>query len=74
MGTMASHGSSLKDQGYQGGLHPATGYYAVKVPVFSFSKLEQVDIQLGPEMKSPGRFGMTDSLQIALYKGMLAAG
>ena len=36
------------------GLHPESDYVAVKVPVFSFEKLRDVDTQLGPEMKSTG--------------------
>ncbi len=73
--TMASLGHTLKDQGYRGGLQPRPNFYAVKAPVFSFAKLEQVDITLGPEMKSTGEvLGIDKSLHIALYKGMLAAG
>lgn len=73
--TRAALGETLKDQGYQGGLQPRPEFYAVKVPVFSFGKLEQVDIPLGPEMKSTGEvLGIDRSLHMALYKGMLAAG
>lgn len=43
---------SLKDMGYGNVLAPKIGFYAAKVTIFSFSKLEQVDISLGPEMKS----------------------
>ena len=65
----------MKDLGYHGGLYPDQGFYAVKVPVFSFSKLQQVDINLGPEMKSTGEvMGIDYSLQSAIYKGLLAAG
>lgn len=68
-------GHSLADHGYHGGLQPQPDYYAVKVPVFSFNKLEQVDITLGPEMKSTGEvMGIDRSLKTALYKGLLAAG
>lgn len=75
MATLASLGYSLAEQGYSGGLKPRPGFYAVKVPVFSFGKLEQVDIPLGPEMKSTGEvLGIDPSLHMALYKGMLAAG
>ena len=49
-------------------------YTAVKVPVFSFEKLADVDTQLGPEMKSTGEvLGIGKNLQEALYKGLLAA-
>ncbi len=75
MATRAALGESLKEQGYQGGLQARPDFYAVKVPVFSFGKLEQVDIPLGPEMKSTGEvLGIDKSLHMALYKGMLAAG
>ena len=36
-----------------GSIQPAP-YVAVKVPVFSFEKLTDVDTHLGPEMKSTG--------------------
>ncbi|MCM1300022.1 MAG: carbamoyl-phosphate synthase large subunit, partial [[Eubacterium] siraeum] len=39
-------GQSLKDQGYSSGLYPVGDYIAVKVPVFSFEKLHDVDTQL----------------------------
>lgn len=68
-------GRSLADCGYRGGLQPQPEYYTVKVPVFSFAKLEQVDITLGPEMKSTGEvLGIDKSLKTAVYKGLLAAG
>ncbi|NLO22344.1 MAG: carbamoyl-phosphate synthase large subunit [Syntrophomonadaceae bacterium] len=75
LATMIMLGETLKDLGYDGGLYPEIGYYAVKVPVFSFSKLQQVDINLGPEMKSTGEvMGIDYSLGSAIYKGLLAAG
>ncbi|MBC7074821.1 MAG: carbamoyl-phosphate synthase large subunit [Syntrophomonadaceae bacterium] len=68
-------GKTLQDLGYRGGLQPKPDYYAVKVPVFSFNKLEQVDINLGPEMKSTGEvMGIDKSLNSAIFKGLLAAG
>lgn len=68
-------GKTLKDLGYTGGLQPEPGFYAVKVPVFSFNKLHQVDINLGPEMKSTGEvMGIDTSLKTAIYKGLVAAG
>jgi len=75
LGTQIMLGKNLKEMGYLGGLYPEPGYYAVKVPVFSFNKLENVDISLGPEMKSTGEvMGIDVSLKRALYKGLLAAG
>ncbi len=75
LATEIMFGRSLKDLGYKGGLQPERDFYAVKVPVFSFNKLEQVDINLGPEMKSTGEvMGIDKSLKVAVYKGLLAAG
>ncbi|NLG32096.1 MAG: carbamoyl-phosphate synthase large subunit, partial [Syntrophomonadaceae bacterium] len=68
-------GKSIADLGYRGGLQPEPGFYAVKVPVFSFNKLAKVDVNLGPEMKSTGEvMGIDYSLKTALYKGFIAAG
>lgn len=68
-------GKSLQDMGYKDGLQSAPDFFAVKVPVFSFNKLEQVDITLGPEMKSTGEvMGIDRSLKMAIYKGLIAAG
>jgi len=68
-------GRSLKDLGYTPGLHPPRPYFAVKAPVFSFAKLTQVDINLGPEMKSTGEImGVDPDYSVALYKAMVAAG
>jgi carbamoyl-phosphate synthase large subunit len=47
----------------------------VKVPVFSSAKLTDMDIALGPEMKSTGEvLGIDADLKKALYKGFVAAG
>jgi carbamoyl-phosphate synthase large subunit len=68
-------GKTLKEQGYSGGLHPNQGSIAVKAPVFSFAKLAQVDIGLGPEMKSTGEImGLDADYSRALYKAMIASG
>jgi carbamoyl-phosphate synthase large subunit len=68
-------GKSLKEQGYQSGLYPESEYVAVKVPVFSFEKLHDVDTQLGPEMKSTGEcLGIARNFADALFKGLVAAG
>ncbi len=70
-----SLGEKLVDLGYGTGLHKTPPYVAVKVPVFSFEKLIDVDTQLGPEMKSTGEvLGVGKSLREALYKGLVAAG
>ncbi len=68
-------GKKLKDMGYKSGLHPVGDYVAVKVPVFSFEKLHDVDNQLGPEMKSTGEcLGIAKTFSEALLKGLVAAG
>ncbi|RRD94766.1 carbamoyl-phosphate synthase large subunit [Clostridiales bacterium COT073_COT-073] len=68
-------GRDLKTQNVPLGLFPELSGYAVKMPVFSFSKLRKVDISLGPEMKSTGEvIGRDKDLNKALYKAMIAAG
>ncbi len=68
-------GQSLKDQGYSSGLYKEAEYVAVKVPVFSFAKLHDVDTALGPEMKSTGEcLGIAHTFEDALYKGLIGAG
>ncbi|KAF1085481.1 Carbamoyl-phosphate synthase large chain [Sporotomaculum syntrophicum] len=75
LATRAILGESLKDMGYGTGLFKTPPYIAVKVPVFSFEKLTDVDVHLGPEMKSTGEvLGIGKSLDEALYKGLVAAG
>lgn len=68
-------GTTLKEMGYESGLVPNGDYVAVKVPVFSFSKLTDADTLLGPEMKSTGEvLGIDKDFESALYKGLLGAG
>ncbi len=68
-------GEKLKDLGYASGLYPEKDWVAVKVPVFSFSKLQDVDVQLGPEMKSTGEvLGIAKNFNDAVYKGLVASG
>ena len=68
-------GKTLKEMGYDSGLVPNADYVAVKVPVFSFSKLTDADSLLGPEMKSTGEvLGIDDTFEQALYKGLMGAG
>ena len=75
LATRCMLGEKLIDMGYGTGLYPPPPYVAVKVPVFSFEKLTNVDTHLGPEMKSTGEvLGLADTLDEALYKGLLAAG
>ena len=75
LATRAMLGEKLKDMGYGTGLYKKSPYVAIKVPVFSFEKLINVDTHLGPEMKSTGEvLGIAGTLEEALYKGLIAAG
>ena len=73
--TKAILGESLLKQGYFHGTLPSKDTIAVKVPVFSFAKLTEVEIALGPEMKSTGEvMGRDKIFEKALHKGFVAAG
>lgn len=68
-------GKKLSKLGYGTGLYKTSPYTAVKVPIFSFEKLADLDTHLGPEMKSTGEvLGIGKTLDEALYKGLVAAG
>ncbi|KHF28590.1 Carbamoyl-phosphate synthase large chain [Anoxybacillus sp. BCO1] len=68
-------GAKLKELGYSTGLKEESEGVYVKAPVFSFAKLRNVDISLGPEMKSTGEvIGKDDTFAKALYKGLVASG
>ncbi len=68
-------GKKLEDLDYGLGLVKNSSLYAVKVPVFSSEKLDDVDIYLGPEMKSTGEvLGIDKDLNKAIYKGLTGAG
>lgn len=68
-------GHKLSESDYGTGLYKRSEEYAVKVPVFSSAKLTDMDIALGPEMKSTGEvLGIDKELDKALYKGFLGAG
>jgi len=73
--TRVAMGATLRSLGYKSGLLPAKPYIAVKAPVFSFAKMQQVDISLGPEMKSTGEvMGIDYHYARALYKAITGAG
>lgn len=75
LATRVSVGQTLSSLGYDSGITTIPPYVAVKVPVFSFEKLTDVDTHLGPEMKSTGEvLGLGKNLEEALYKGLIAAG
>ena len=68
-------GEKLSDLGFGTGLYKIPPYFAVKVPVFSFEKLTDVNSYLGPEMKSTGEvLGLGKTLTEALFKGLTSAG
>ena len=68
-------GMPLKDLGYGTGLYKTPPYFTVKVPVFSFEKLSDVNSILGPEMKSTGEvLGIGKTTAEALFKGLTSAG
>ncbi len=68
-------GKTLMEMGYSSGLYPEGNVVGVKAPVFSFAKLLQVDISLGPEMKSTGEvMGVDRDFKVALFKALVGAG
>jgi carbamoyl-phosphate synthase large subunit len=73
--TKLMFGHTLKALGFAPGLAPDTEFVVVKAPVFSFSKMANVDTFLGPEMKSTGEvMGVDRDYGAALYKALLASG
>ena len=68
-------GAKLADMGFGTGLYRTPPYCAVKVPVFSFQKLDDANSILGPEMKSTGEvLGIGKTMAEALFKGLTSAG
>ncbi len=75
LATRAMLGEKIRDMGYGTGLYRLPPYFAVKVPVFSFEKLMDVDTHLGPEMKSTGEvLGIASTMEEAIFKGLIGAG
>ncbi len=75
LATKVMLGAKLADLGYGTGLYRTPPYVAIKVPVFSFEKLNDANSILGPEMKSTGEvLGIGKTLPEALFKGLTAAG
>lgn len=73
--TRIAMGASLDSLGCKTGLLPLKPHVAVKAPVFSFAKMQDVDISLGPEMKSTGEvMGIDYHYARALYKAIIGAG
>ena len=68
-------GESLKDQGITVNYPDEKKRWYVKVPAFSFAKLNGMDAYLSPEMKSTGEaIGYDVKLHRAMYKAMIASG
>ncbi|MGH7706276.1 MAG: carbamoyl-phosphate synthase large subunit, partial [Candidatus Dormibacteria bacterium] len=67
-------GQTLSQAGLGSGLLPPPALVAVKAPVFSARKLDEVDTVLGPEMTSTGEvIGVAQELPAALEKAFWAA-
>ena len=74
LATKVMLGQKLRDLGWGYGLYREADYFAVKMPVFSFEKLADVDTGLGPEMKSTGEvLGIAESFPQALLKAFKGA-
>jgi len=72
--TRAMLGEKLVDMGYGSMIAPEAKTVSVKVPVFSTEKLPQVEVSLGPEMRSTGEvLGVGYTLNNAMFKGFLGA-
>ncbi|WP_163468915.1 carbamoyl-phosphate synthase large subunit [Fusobacterium sp. IOR10] len=66
-------GQTLEEIGYKPGIYKKPNLVAVKVPVFSTEKLGDVEISLGPEMRSTGEvLGVGHTIDEAIYKGLIA--
>ncbi len=67
-------GKALKDLGYGEGLMGERSRFYFKLPIFSHAKIPNLDVRLGPEMKSTGEIlSVSDNFEEGLYKGILAA-
>ena len=68
-------GKSIRRAGYGVGLYRKTNLVSVKMPIFSWQKLNRIDPALAPEMKSTGEvLGIDTNYKRALYKAFLAGG
>ncbi len=73
--TAIALGKKLTELGIETGLLPPPDFVAVKVPVFSFSKLRRIETMLGPEMKSTGEvLGVARTYAGALLRGLIGTG
>ena len=72
--THVMNGAQLRDLEWGTGLMPRKNLVAVKAPVFSMSKLKNVDTFLGPEMKSTGEvMGIDTDYDSAVRKALIAS-
>jgi carbamoyl-phosphate synthase large subunit len=73
LATKVMLGRSLEELGFTKPVHPR--HISVKEAVFPFSRFPNVDILLGPEMKSTGEvMGIDRSFGLAFAKSQMAAG
>jgi carbamoyl-phosphate synthase large subunit len=73
LATKVMLGKSLKELGFT--VAPEPKYVSVKEAVFPFNRFPDVDILLGPEMKSTGEvMGIDHSFGLAFAKSQMAAG
>ncbi|SFC68773.1 carbamoyl-phosphate synthase large subunit [Clostridium uliginosum] len=74
LATQVMLGAKLADLGYGIDVYKEPKLISVKVPVFSTQKLPNVEVCLGPEMRSTGEvLGVGRTLNEALYKGFVGA-
>ncbi|GMQ63914.1 carbamoyl-phosphate synthase large subunit [Vallitalea maricola] len=75
LATKVMLGSKLSELGFGTGLYKEADTIAIKVPVFSTQKLPDVEVSLGPEMRSTGEvLGVGKTFEEALFKGFIASG
>lgn len=75
LATKCMFGDKLKDLGFGTGIYRESKMVAIKVPVFSTQKLPDVEVSLGPEMRSTGEvLGVGKTFEEALYKGFVGSG
>ncbi|PKN76793.1 MAG: carbamoyl phosphate synthase large subunit, partial [Deltaproteobacteria bacterium HGW-Deltaproteobacteria-1] len=73
LATKVMLGKSLQELGFTKTIKPA--HVSVKEAVFPFNRFPEVDILLGPEMKSTGEvMGIDQSFGLAFAKSQMAAG
>lgn len=72
LATKVMLGQKLKELPYGTGIYKKPELIAVKVPVFSTEKLGNVEVSLGPEMRSTGEvLGVAANIDEAIYKGLV---